>query len=101
MAARPEKASPLQLQCERLPRGLTASFCPCPACLWRLLTLTLAAAKGEQDGNDGPAPICPLIYGVLHLVKVDTQSNRAKFIASQWPHQYKYPAAAIVLHKPL
>ena len=25
-------------------------------------TATLAAAEGEQDGNDAPAPICPLRY---------------------------------------
>ena len=50
----------------RLARGSLAFFFGLrPARLWRLFTLTLAAAEGEQDGNDEPVAICPLICGEL------------------------------------
>jgi len=53
---------------ERLARSLTALFFGLrPARLRQLLTLTLAAAEGEQDGDNEPATICPLIYGELYL----------------------------------
>jgi len=43
--------------------GFDCFFGPCPARLWRLLTLKLTAAKGEQDGNDGPRPFAPFFMG--------------------------------------
>ena len=52
---------------ERLARGFTAFFLASSCSPLAAAHPKLAAAKGEQDGNDGPAPICPLIYGELYL----------------------------------
>jgi len=45
---------------------LQLSFWPLPARLQRPLTLTLAAAEGEQGRNDKSALICPLIPKFSH-----------------------------------
>ena len=50
----------------RLARGFTALFLASSCSPLAAAHPKLAAAKGEQDGNDGPAPICPLIYGELY-----------------------------------
>ena len=52
---------------ERLARGLTAFFLPLPCSPSAAAHHALAAAEGEQDGNDEPAITCLLICGELYL----------------------------------
>jgi len=51
---------------ERLARGFTAFFLALSCSPLAAAHPNLAAAEGEQDGNDKPATICPPICGELY-----------------------------------
>ena len=65
--SRPEKG----LQVQKAGTSSVFGELVCPARLWRLLTLTLAAAKGEQDkgqkesGQTPRRPLAPRPTGVM------------------------------------
>jgi len=75
---------------EWLARSLTAFFLASVLLAFGGSTATLAAAKGEQDGSNEPATICPLIYGALYCSEIPLRAAPKEIAIRRrhWPASF-------------